>query len=263
MPPRATPKPQRSATIGSVEKAVSLLKILGDGLPEAGVSELARRLNVHKSTASRLLATLERGGLVERDPRTDKYHLGFELVRLAGQVPRYADLIELVLPALEALAQKTGETINLALPDDGQVINIYQISSRHLVTETNWVGRRTAYHCVANGKALLAWRSEAEIAQLLVGRLERFTPNTITTRKALLDDLARARQRGYTTALEELEIGLNAIAAPIRDAQGEIIAAVSVSGPAYRVTLDRVPELGAQTIQAAERISKRLGWAGR
>lgn len=262
MPPRLSAHPRRGTTIGSVEKAVSLLKLLGDGLPEAGVSELARRLNVHKSTASRLLATLERGGLVERDPRTDKYRLGFELVRLAGRVPRRTDLIEAVRPALETLSEETGETINLALPDDDGVINIYQISSPHFIKETNWVGRRTPYHCVANGKALLAWKGEAEIAQLVVGRLERFTPNTITTRRALLDDLARVRERGYATAIEELEIGLNAVAAPVRDAQGELIAAVSVSGPAYRVTPDRVPEIGRQTIAAAERISKRLGWGG-
>ncbi len=254
---------RRSPTVGSVEKAVGLLKILGDGRPEAGVSELARRLNVHKSTASRLLATLERGGLVERDSRTEKYRLGFELVRLAGQVPRDTDLIQLALPALEALADSTHETINLALPDDRQVINIYQISSRHLVTETNWVGRRTPYHCVANGKALLAWRPEAEIVRLINGRLERFTPGALTTRRALLADLACVRERGYAIALEELEVGLNAIAAPVRDAHGEVIAAVSVSGPAYRVTPARVPEIGAQTIHAAERISRGLGWVGR
>jgi DNA-binding IclR family transcriptional regulator len=262
MPRRPSNVPPRGPTIGSVEKAVSLLKILGNGLPEAGVSELARRLNVHKSTASRLLATLERGGLVERDSRTEKYRLGFEIVRLAGQVPRRADLIEIVRPILEWLSTETGETINLALPDDDGVINIYQISSPHFVNETNWVGRRTPYHCVANGKALLAWRTETEIARALVGRLERFTAKTIATRKALLNDLARACKRGYATALEELEIGLNAIAAPIRDAHGEVIAAVSVSGPAYRVTSARVPALGAQSIEAARRISQRLGWSG-
>jgi DNA-binding IclR family transcriptional regulator len=261
--PRHTPAKRRNgATIGSVEKAVSLLKLLGDGLDEAGVSELARRLNVHKSTTSRLLATLERGGLVERDPRTDKYHLGFELVRLAGRVPRHTDLTELVRPALEALSRATGETINLALPDHDHVINIYQISSRHLVKETNWVGRRTPYHCVANGKALLAWRSEDDIQRLLSARLERFTPNTLTTRHALLDELAEVRQRGYAVALEELEIGLNAIAAPVRDEQGKVIAAVSVSGPAYRVTPKRVRDLGEQTVRAAEQISRRLGWLG-
>lgn len=254
--------PSRRATVGSVEKAVSLLKILGDGAPEAGVSELARRLNVHKSTVSRLLATLERQGLVERNPDTEKYRLGFELVRLAGRVPRHAELVETAQPALEALSQATGETINLALPDDEQVINIYQISSRHLVKDSNWAGRRTPYHCAANGKALLAWLPEAEALRRLPARLQRFTANTLTSRADLLRDLAQARQQGFAVAREELEIGLIAIAAPVRDTSGEGVAAVSVSGPAYRLTPDRVAELGRLTAAAAEEISTRIGWSG-
>jgi DNA-binding IclR family transcriptional regulator len=257
MPTRPALAPRRT-TIGSVEKAVGLLKLMGDGLPEAGVSELARRLNVHKSTVSRLLVTLERQGLVERDPNTEKYRLGFELVRLAGQVQRHAELVELARPALESLSDASGETINLALPDADQVINIYQISSRHLVKDTNWVGRRTPYHSAANGKALLAWLPEAEVALRLPARLPRFTANTLTTRRDLLADFERARRQGYAVAVEELEIGLVAIAAPVRDGRGKVAAAVSVSGPAYRITPQRIPELGRQTALAAEAISRRL-----
>ena len=254
--------PPRRATVGAVDKAVGLLKILGDGTPEAGVSELARRLHVHKSTVSRLLTTLERQGLVERNPGTDKYRLGFELVRLAGQVERHGGLVELARPALEALSQIVGETINLALPDGEQVINIYQISSRHLVKDTNWVGRRTPYHCAANGKALLAWLPETEIARRLPARLQAFTPHTLVSQPALLADLVRARQQGYATASEELENGLIAIAAPVRDGRGEVVAAVSVSGPAYRITPERLPELGRQVHQTADDISGRIGSIG-
>jgi DNA-binding IclR family transcriptional regulator len=254
--------PARRATVGSVEKAVSLLKILGDGAPEAGVSELARRLKVHKSTVSRLLATLERQGLVERNPDTEKYRLGFELVRLAGRVPRHGELVETARPALEALSQAAGETINLALPDGEQVINIYQISSRHLVKDTNWAGRRTPYHCTANGKALLAWLPEVEALRRLPARLQSFTASTRTSRAGLLKDLAEAREQGFAVAREELEIGLIAIAAPVRGANGEVVAAVSVSGPAYRLTPDRVTELGRQTARAAEEVSTRIGWSG-
>lgn len=257
--PTAAPLPTHRANLGAVEKAIGLLKILGDGTPEAGVSELARRLNVHKSTVSRLLTTLEREGLVERNQNTEKYRLGFELVRLAGQVERHGDLVELARPALEALSQAAGETINLALPDDEHVINIYQISSRHLVKDTNWVGRRTPYHCAANGKALLAWLPEAEIARRLPARLQRFTPHTLVSRADLLTDLALARQRGYATAGEELEIGLIAIAAPVRDAHAEVVAAVSISGPAYRITPERVPELGRAVAAVADEISVRIG----
>jgi DNA-binding IclR family transcriptional regulator len=254
--------PPRRATVGAVDKAVGLLKILGDGTPEAGVSELARRLHVHKSTVSRLLTTLERQGLVERNPDTDKYRLGFELVRLAGQVERHGGLVELARPALEALSHAAGETINLALPDGEQVINIYQISSRHLVKDTNWVGRRTPYHCAANGKALLAWLPEAEVVQRLPARLFAFTLHTLIDRQDLLADLARARQQGYAVANEELEIGLIAIAAPVRDERGEVVAAVSVSGPAYRITPERVPELGRRVALAAGEISTRIGRSG-
>jgi DNA-binding IclR family transcriptional regulator len=254
--------PARRATIGSVEKAVSLLKILGDGAPEAGVSELARRMNVHKSTVSRLLATLERQGLVERNPDTEKYRLGFELVRLAGQVARHGELVELARPALESLSLATGETINLALPDGDQVINIFQISSRHLVKDTNWTGRRTPYHCTANGKALLAWLPEADVARLLPARLPRYTPATLPNRADLLAQLASVRAHGYATAVEELEIGLVAISAPVRDGAGAVVAAAAISGPAYRIPPGRHDDLGRQVMQTALEISTRLGWSG-
>jgi DNA-binding IclR family transcriptional regulator len=261
---RATaPARRNSTTIGSVEKAISLLKILGDGNPEAGVTELARQLNVHKSTVSRLLATLERQGLVERNPDTEKFRLGFELVRLAGHVARHGELIELARPALDALSAATGETINVALPDDDQVINIFQISSRHLVKDTNWTGRRTPYHCTANGKALLAGLPAGEAARRLPARLERYTPRTIVDRTELLAQLAQARAVGYATAIEELEVGLVAISAPVRDASGATVAAVAVSGPAYRIAAERVAELAGQVVRAADDISMRLGWDGR
>ena len=260
---RAAAPARRSSTVGSVEKAISLLKILGDGSPEAGVTELARRMKVHKSTVSRLLATLERQGLVERNPDTEKFRLGFELVRLAGQVSRHGELVELARPALDALSAATGETINLALPDGEQVINIFQISSRHLVKDTNWAGRRTPYHCSANGKALLAGLPEAEAARRLPARLERYTPNTVVDRASLLAQLAQARALGYATAIEELEVGLVAISAPVRDSAGTTIAAVAVSGPAYRIPAGRVAELGRHVVRAADEISMRLGWDGR
>jgi len=260
---RAAAPARRNGTIGSVEKAISLLKLLGDGTPETGVSELARRLNVHKSTVSRLLATLERQGLVERNPDTEKFRLGFELVRLAGQVARHGELVELARPALDALSSATGETINLALPDGDQVINIFQISSRHLVKDTNWSGRRTPYHCTANGKALLAALPEPEALRRLPARLERFTPNTILNRDDLMAQVRQARALGYATAIEELEVGLVAVSAAVRDAAGIPLAAIAVSGPAYRIAAERVAELGGYVQSAAAEISLRLGWDGR
>jgi DNA-binding IclR family transcriptional regulator len=252
---------QESGTlIQSVRRAAALLKVFDNGPTELGVSELSRKTRLHKSTASRLLATMEREGLLERVPGTEKYRLGFMLVRLAGQVTHFGDMRATARPVLVALAEATRETVHLAVIDGDEVINIEQISGPHLVRDTNWVGRRTPLHCVANGKALLAFRAPAEIERQLAAPLARFTERTISDPDRLRAELAAVRERGYAQALGEVEEGLNAIAAPIRDGSGQVVAAVSISGPSYRVTADRIAELGAQTVDAAGKIANRLGF---
>ena len=165
------------------------------------------------------------------------------LVRLAGQVTHFGDIRATARPALVDLAEASRETVHLAALDADEVINIEQISGPHLVRDTNWVGRRTPLHCVANGKALLAWRPAAEIARVLARPLARFTERTIIDPAALRAELAVVREYGYAQALGEAEVGLNAVAAPVRDGSGQVVAAVSVSGPAYRVAADRIAEL--------------------
>lgn len=253
---------QPGTLIQSVQRAAALLKVFDNGPAELGVSELSRKTRLHKSTASRLLATMEREGLLERVPGTEKYRLGFMLVRLAGQVTHFGDIRMTARPVLVQLAEASRETVHLAALDEDEVINIEQISGPHLVRDTNWVGRRTPLHCVANGKALLAFRPASEIARVLAGPLARFTERTIVDAERLRSELALVRERGYAQALGEIEEGLNAVAAPVRDGGGEVIAAVSVSGPAYRVTTERIAELGALTVAAARRISERLGYSG-
>src|SRR5205809_3032108 len=177
--------PQETGAVQSVGRAVSILELLADGPGELGVSELGRRLGVHKATASRLLATLAERGLVERSPVTDKYRLGFGVVRLAASATAGLDLVRQARPVLERLAEETGETVNLAVLDREGVVNIDQITPPHLVVNVNWVGKRTPLHCTANGKALLAQLPEAQRARLLRGRLERLTQHTITDRDLL------------------------------------------------------------------------------
>jgi DNA-binding IclR family transcriptional regulator len=253
---------QTGTLIQSVQRAAALLKVFDNGPTELGVSELSRKARLHKSTASRLLATMEREGLLERVPGTEKYRLGFMLLRLAGQVTHFGDIRDTARPVLVALAESSRETVHLAVLDQSEVINIEQISGPHLVRDTNWVGRRTPLHCVANGKALLAFRPAAEIARVLADPLARFTARTIGDAERLRGELALIRERGFAQALGEIEDGLNAVAAPVRDGSGQVIAAVSVSGPAYRVTVERVAELGELTIAAAGQISGRMGFAG-
>ncbi len=253
---------EQGTLIQSVRRAATLLKAFDNGPVELGVSELSRKARLHKSTASRLLATLEREGLLERVPGTEKYRLGFMLVRLAGQVAHFGDVRAAARPALVELAEASCETAHLAVLDGDEVINVEQIAGPHIVREANWLGRRTPLHCVANGKALLAFQPDAAIERVLSAPLSRYTERTITDPERLRAELASVRRRGYATALGEIEEGLNAVAAPVRDGSGQVVASVSVSGPVYRVKARRIVDLGALTVGAAARISARLGFSG-
>jgi DNA-binding IclR family transcriptional regulator len=248
------------ALIQSIQRAIQLLKAFDVEQGELGVSELSRLVSLPKSTVSRMLTTLEHEGLVERAPASDKYRLGFLLVRLAGRVGHFRDLRDVARPVLLDLNERARETVHLAVPDGDDVVNIEQISGPHLVRETNWVGRRTPYHCAANGKALLAFQPVDTIEHILAGPLVRFTDRTITDRRLVRSELAQVRERGYARVIGEIEAGLNGVAAPIRNATGQVIAAVSAGGPAYRVTSARMNELGEMVVGAAASISARLGY---
>ena len=245
--------------VQSLDRALDILKLLGSE-PEMRVTDLARRLEVHKSTVFRLLATLQEHGLVEQNPATEKYRLGYGLVRLASSVVGEIDLARASRPVLEELATRTSETVNLAILQGDQVINIDQIAAPNLVVNVNWVGKQTPLHCTSNGKVLLAFLPEAERHRLLEQPLQRFTPRTITDVKTLERQLSRVREEGWAFTLEELEIGLNAVAASVRGTDGQVNAAVSVAGPSYRVTPQRLTELGEMTKEAGEAISQRMGY---
>jgi IclR family transcriptional regulator, acetate operon repressor len=245
--------------VQSLDRALEILKLLGSE-PEMRVTDLARRLEVHKSTAFRLLSTLQEHGLVEQNPSTEKYRLGYGLVRLAASVVGEIDLARASRPVLEELAMRTSETVNLAILQGDQVVNIDQIAAPNLVVNVNWVGKQTPLHCTSNGKVLLAFLPDPERRRLLEHPLHRFTPRTITDVKTLDKQLGRVRDDGWAFTLEELEIGLNAVAAPVRGTDGFVHAAVSVAGPSYRVTPQRLGELGEMTKQAGEAISRRMGY---
>ena len=249
------------SAVRSVDRAASLLLALGDSQGEAGVTELARRLGLHKSTASRLLSTLQLRGLVEKDDETGRYRLGLVVIRLAEQAERTLDLGAIALPELERLARATHETAGLGVLDADQVRFVAQADGPNLIAVGDWTGRFSTLHANASGKVLLASLAEREVLRIVRGGLTRYTDRTLTELEPLLADLARARRRGYATASSELELGLNAVAAPVRDARGQVIAAVEVWGPAFRLSPRRLPELAAHARDAATAITVRLGGA--
>lgn len=245
--------------VRSVDRAAALLIALGDSQGEAGVTELARRLGLHKSTASRLLATLEKRGLVEQDEESGKYRLGLIVIRLAERAERTLDLRAISMPELERLARSTRETTGLGVLEGDQLLTVAQAAGPNLVAMGDWTGRCVPTHSVASGKVLLASLPEREVLRLVRRGLDRFTERTITQLEPLLEELARVRRRGFATAFGEFEAGLNAVAAPVHDARGAVIAAVDVWGPAFRVTPARVPELVQHVRAAAGALSVRLG----
>jgi DNA-binding IclR family transcriptional regulator len=251
-----------SSSIQSVQRAVAILEAVAESPEDLGVSELGRRLGVHKATASRLLSTLAERDLVERNPATDRYRLGFGLIRLAAVAGGRLDLVREARSVLERLAEQTGETVNLAALEGDEVIHLDQISAPRPIVTVNWVGRRTPLHCTSNGKVLLAHLPDPERRRLLARPLERLTTRTIVDRRDLERELEEVRGRGYAWTKEELEVGLNAVAAPVHDATGRVVAAVSVSGPAYRLRAAAVKRTARATVAAAEEISRRIGFAG-
>ena len=237
----------------SADKALAILGTFDEARQEVGVSELAAELGMHKSTVSRLLAALARRGLVRR--AGERFAPGPELARLGALAMRGLALVETARAPLERLAGLTGETVNLAVRDDERALNVLQVDAAHFVGVTDWTGRAAPLHASANGKALLACGS-ADLPR----RLPRLTARTIVDRAELRAELERTKRAGFAVAVEELELGLHAVAAPVHDALGACVAAVSVSGPAYRLPVDRLPAVGELCVAAAAEVSGHLGF---
>ena len=226
------------ATYQSAERVLTLLTSFDETRLELGVTEMAASLGVHKSTASRLARVLERAGLLTRSGR--RFRLGLEVIRLGTLAMRGLDFVAAMQPVMDKLSQQTGETVNLAVPDGSDVLNVAEVPSTFILNSSGgWIGRRTRPHAAANGKVLMAYG-----AIPVPRRLERYTAQTITTQQALAAELDRVRRDGYATAVAELEEGLVAVAAPVFGAGGGCVAALSVSGPAFRMPPDQLGKLG-------------------
>ncbi len=244
--------------IKSVDRAVTLLYLLAGGGPQR-VTDLARDVGIHKSTASRLLATLQARGLADQDPTSGTYRLGHGVVRLAGAVDHGFDLGSVSRPVCTRLAQETGETVNLVILDDGQTMCIDQVIGSAAVTTVNWVGKRSPIHATASGKAMVGHLPAEQRRELLARPLEQLTARTITDPVALDAAVEVALARGWADSVDEQEVGLTSVAAPIRGASDRVVAALALSGPSFRLAEDRLAELGARTAAAALEISQRTG----
>lgn len=249
---------RRDASVQSVNRAISILQVLAHRGPTT-MTDIAAELDIHKSTASRLLSTLEARGLLEQTAKRGRYQLGPGIVQLAAGVNRRTDLTVISRRTGENLAEAVGETVNIAVRDGNTVLSIDQIMGPSAVTTINWVGQRNPIHVASAGKLFLAYMSAEERDLVLTNQLERYTQNTITSRQRLEAELPEIRQRGYATTFEEHEIGLAAVAAPIRDIDHTVVAAITVSGPTFRINADTIPAIAQHVVTAAAEISQRNG----
>ncbi len=227
-----------------------------------GVTEIANELGIHKSTAYRLLTTLRDRGLVDQEPATEKYRLGFGLVLLASTVTADLDVLRCARPVCERLSERTQETVTVAVLEGDDAVVIHQTISRSSALSVDWTGRHTPLHATAAGKVFLFHMPEDQRRRLLRRPLERYTERTIVDPATLLEHVEVVGRDGYASTVEELEVGLNAVGAPIRASDGAVAGAVSVSGPAFRLPVEEIPRVGDLVKGAAAEISRCLGFAG-
>jgi DNA-binding IclR family transcriptional regulator len=245
--------------VQTVDRALRILESFEVDGQGRSVSEIAAGLGVHRSTASRIAATLAARGFLERVPDSESFQLGPQLGRLGILALAGRGLIEAARKPMERLAAETGETVTLAVRRGDEAATIAQIDARFVVGVKNWIGGRTPLHCTSDGKVLLAFGEE----QVLPAELARLTTRTITEPGELRRELEGIRERGWATAVGEYEDGLHGVGAPIFDPSGRSCAALSVSGPYYRVSSEALPVLGRRCGIAAQEIGSQLVWGAK
>ena len=246
-----------SARLQTADRALQVLQQFRTQADGLRVSEIAARLGLHRSTASRLVSTLEARGFLERDATGGLLRLGPEAARIGRVAVAGRELVTVAGPVLNGLAAETGETVTLAVPTDGQVATVAQADGSYFVSSGNWVGVRTPLHCAADGKVLLAFDG----ARLGRTGLARRTKRTIVDLKVLTRELASVRRRGFAVAEGELEEGLVGVAVPVWEA-GSCIAALCVSGPEYRLDGKTARGLAPKCLASAKELERLLGAPG-
>jgi DNA-binding IclR family transcriptional regulator len=259
-PDRAAARPAGRYRIQAVERVVAILGAFSPEQPELGVTEIAERLGLHKSTVHRFLVNLEASGLVERNARSQRYRLGLRIFELGGQVLQQMSLWDEALPFLEGLVRDSGETGHLAVLDGGEAIYIEKVEARRALRIPSAMGRGYPAHATSLGKVLLADLSFPAVREILAERgMAAYTPHTIADPERLEAELQRIREQGYAVDDEEYDEGLRCIGAPILDHTGQVVAAIGIGGPVTRVTPARVDALADLVMSAARGLSRRLG----
>lgn len=246
-----------------LDRALAALGTLSNSSSDCSLAELCPALGLHKSTAHRLMMVLEQHRLVVKNPETGRYRLGLRLYELGSRAIDGLDLRGKARPYLDRLQERFGETVFFCILDEGQVFYVEKVESQRSVRTACTVGSRAPAYCTAVGKAMLSELPEAEISAIVrKSGLKAITAKTITTVARLKSELKTVRARGYAIDDEEKEDGLRCVGAVVRAHSRKLSAAMSISGPAFRMTKERIPEVGEALMQAASDLSVELGYPG-
>jgi DNA-binding IclR family transcriptional regulator len=249
--------------VKSLRKAMRVLECFSLQEPRLPLTDIARKVGLPLSTTHRILATLRDVGIVEQEGDRDLYRLGLKLLELGSMVLANMEVHREALPCIEELARETGETVHLGVFDGSQVVSIEKMDSPHGLASNVTIGKGAPAYCTSVGKALLAFQPENVVDHVCRLGLTKFTPQTITHSEKLRKELAQVRAQGYAVDNAEHQPDVRCVAAPIRNHSGNVIASLSVSGPATRIPKDRIPGLAARVREVAGKLSARLGYAGR
>lgn len=249
--------------VKSVDRSLQILEIITKSGKPLGVTEISRKTGIHKSTVYRLLSTLGYRGYISQADQDDKYTVGLKLFEIGSIAINDLDLRQSVAPYLEKLMELTGETIHLGVLDNGEVVYIDKFESQKTIRMYSKIGKRVYAHSTSLGKVLLAFSPEEILERIIQNQgLPQKTKNTITDPDKLKNHLTRISQQGYAVDDEENEIGIRCIAGPVFDFQGKILAAFSISGPAIRITQEKIEEFKELVCSYSQKISGALGYNG-
>ncbi|MBS4211283.1 MULTISPECIES: IclR family transcriptional regulator [Neobacillus] len=249
--------------VQSIDRALTIVNYVSSQKGGLGVTELAEKLGLNKSSIFRILATLASHGYIEQDPDTKKYKLGYKYLELSAKLLDSIDIRKEAKPYLQELVDLSNEVIHLIIYSQKEAIYIEKLEGSETLRMHSQVGRRVPMHCTSAGKVLLAYLPTEEVMDMIEEKgLPRHTDNTITDQVELLDNLQKIRKKGYGVEREENEPGVTCMAAPIFNHLGNVIGAVSISGPSMRMTEARLDELKDKLIEVGSSISRRLGYKG-
>lgn len=255
---------QRENVVKSVSRALDIIMLISMKKGGLGVTEIASQMDINKSSVFRILSTLVQYGYVEQDKESGRYKLGYKFLEISSRLLESMDLREEAKPFLKELESETNEVIHLVVYDEGDVVYIEKLEGNEILRMHSKVGKRAPMHCTSVGKAILAHLPHSDVLEILERKgMPVHTDKTITDKEVIFQELAHIRKNGFALDLEENEYGITCIAAPIFNHLGNVIAAVSISGPTMRMDGTRLKQLQPKMINTGYKISERLGFAAK